>query len=326
MGAATWRWAMSKTLAVVCALLVLFASTTVGFAGGLSVALLSDEESVSVGFSADVPSPDAVTAGEEPAKLDGSDGFVVANAANAPQSEEEGLADNATDRNGTLADRVIPTGNQSTGNVGPAAENGTASDNETLPEKGTTEAPLSGTEDQPAVGVNGTVDNETQASDDGTGTADDESTSPDEESGTADEETGTADDESTSSDEESGTADEETGTADDESTSSDEESGTADEETGTVDSDSTSAESGSAESSDPDDSDVGTADSDDGSAVPTEPDDTEQSSESDDETESESEATDSSASEPESDSGDGPDNAIDDSSSDTSVPDASDEG
>ncbi|MFC6874024.1 hypothetical protein [Halobellus marinus] len=296
---------MSKTLAVVCALLVLFASTTVGFAGGLSVALLSDEESVSVGFSADVPSPDAVTAGEEPAKLDGSDGFVVANAANAPQSEEEGLADNATDRNGTLADRVIPTGNQSTGNVGPAAENGTASDNETLPEKGTTEAPLSGTEDQPAVGVNGTVDNETQASDDGTGTADDESTSPDEESGTADEETGTADDESTSSDEESGTAD---------------------EETGTVDSDSTSAESGSAESSDPDDSDVGTADSDDGSAVPTEPDDTEQSSESDDETESESEATDSSASEPESDSGDGPDNAIDDSSSDTSVPDASDEG
>jgi hypothetical protein len=284
MGAATWRWAMSKTLAVVCALLVLFASTTVGFAGGLSVALLSDEESVSVGFSADVPSPDAVTAGEEPAKLDGSDGFVVANAANAPQSEEEGLADNATDRNGTLADRVIPTGNQSTGNVGPAAENGTASDNETLPEKGTTEAPLSGTEDQPAVGVNGTVDNETQASDDGTGTADDESTSPDEESGTAD------------------------------------------EETGTVDSDSTSAESESAESSDPDDSDVGTADSDDGSAVPTESDDTEQSSESDDETESESEATDNSASEPESDSGDGPDNAIDDSSSDTSVPDASDEG
>jgi hypothetical protein len=305
MGAATWRWAMSKTLAVVCALLVLFASTTVGFAGGLSVALLSDEESVSVGFSADVPSPDAVTAGEEPAKLDGSDGFVVANAANVPQSEEEGLADNTTDRNGTLADRVIPTGNQSTGNVGPAAENGTASDNETLPEKGTTEAPLSGTEDQPAVGVNGTVDNETQVSDDRTGTADDESTSPDEESGTADEETGTADDESTSPDEKSGTAD---------------------EETGTVDSDSTSAESESAESSDPDDSDVGTADSDDGSAVPTESDDTEQSSESDDETESESEATDSSASEPESDSGDGPDNAIDDSSSDTSVPDASDEG
>jgi hypothetical protein len=47
---------MNETLAVVCALLVVFASAS----AGVSVALLSDEESVSLGFSADVPAPDAV--------------------------------------------------------------------------------------------------------------------------------------------------------------------------------------------------------------------------------------------------------------------------
>jgi hypothetical protein len=47
---------MNKTFAVICALIVVFASIS----AGVSVAVLSDKESVSLGFSADVPAPDPV--------------------------------------------------------------------------------------------------------------------------------------------------------------------------------------------------------------------------------------------------------------------------
>jgi hypothetical protein len=47
---------MNKTFAVICALLIVFASIS----AGVSVATLSDKESVSLGFSADIPAPDPV--------------------------------------------------------------------------------------------------------------------------------------------------------------------------------------------------------------------------------------------------------------------------
>ncbi|MEZ3165017.1 hypothetical protein ABNG03_10750 [Halorubrum sp. RMP-47] len=51
---------MNKTFAVICALVVVFASIS----AGVSVAMLSDKESVSLGFSADVPAPDPVVLGD----------------------------------------------------------------------------------------------------------------------------------------------------------------------------------------------------------------------------------------------------------------------
>lgn len=103
---------MNKTFAVICALVVVFASIS----AGVSVAVLSDKESVSLGFSADVPAPAPVMLS------DNMTGSVNASTVGVTSVENASGSGPVTATTNGTAEPPVPDSNESL-NSGPLDKN-----------------------------------------------------------------------------------------------------------------------------------------------------------------------------------------------------------
>ena len=104
---------MNKTFAVICALLIVFASIS----AGVSVATLSDKESVSLGFSADIPAPDPVVVG------DNTTGSVNASTVGVTSVENASRSGTVKATTNGIAESPAPASNESL-DSGPPDRNG----------------------------------------------------------------------------------------------------------------------------------------------------------------------------------------------------------
>jgi len=112
---------MNKTFAVICALLVVFASIS----AGVSVAMLSDKESVSLGFSADIPAPAPVVLS------DNTTGSVNASTVGVTSVENASGSGTVTATTSDTAEPPAPGSNESLGSGPPDRNDDGASRNAT---------------------------------------------------------------------------------------------------------------------------------------------------------------------------------------------------
>jgi hypothetical protein len=167
---------MNKTFAVICALIVVFASIS----AGVSVAVLSDKESVSLGFSADVPTPDPVVLG------DNMTGPADASTAGVTSVENPSESGPVTDITNGTAELPAPDSNESLSSGPPDKNDDGATRNATGDEQ-VSDLPV------PVESTNGTNASTTPSGSTGDESlTDDKQTSPSDQNSTSSEESNDA--------------------------------------------------------------------------------------------------------------------------------------
>jgi len=244
---------MNKTFAVICALVVVFASIS----AGVSVAVLSDKESVSLGFSADVPAPPPVMLS------DNMTGSVNASTVGVTSVENASGSGPVTATTNGTAEPPVPDSNESL-NSGPLDKNDDGATRNATGDEQVSGLPA------PGESTNGTNASATLSGPTGDESlADDEQTSPSEQNSTSSKESnedpsGAEADQSSDSDSPNSSSSDTGDDSDDSDPPDSEESDTSDsEESDTSDSEesdtSDSEESDSDTISDSNEADIGSS-------------------------------------------------------------------